>query len=452
MYDIFYIAKDKNSKFLDLQKRFPLLKIAKYTDKPIDGIFVSQQKSMSKFFWVIDEDFNINKDFKFDYRVTEWDEEYVHVFKQEDGTYGGLYLIPKKYRITSKEAEYYFFIKRKDIDIVFGSYSPYDKFIIKNPEDYFDAQRNSSTSMFYAISKDYVFNKDFNFKFFIPQWEKKYVHVFKNTNNDYDGVYLIPRNYPITKKEAEYSFFVNNKEVDEIAGKLIPFDIVFISYNESDADENYEKLKLKFPRAKRVHGVKGIHQAHLEAAKISETVMFWVVDGDAIIEDDFDFDIYISKWDRDTVHVFKSKNPINDLTYGYGGVKLLPTKLVLSMDVNSVDMTTSISKKFKSVDKVSNITSFNTDPFNTWKSAFRECVKLSSKVINGQIDNETQHRLDVWKSVGEDRKFGEYAINGAKLGYEFGTMYANEKEMLAKINDWEWLETKFKENTNAKDF
>ena len=41
----------------------------------------------------------------------------------------------------------------------------------------------------------------------------------------------------------------------------------------------------RYPKAKRVHGVKGIHQAHIAAAKLVTTHMFWVVDGDAIVED-----------------------------------------------------------------------------------------------------------------------------------------------------------------------
>ena len=45
------------------------------------------------------------------------------------------------------------------------------------------------------------------------------------------------------------------------------YDICFISYNEPDAEERYEKLSKRFPRIKRVHGVKGIHQAHITAAK-----------------------------------------------------------------------------------------------------------------------------------------------------------------------------------------
>ena len=48
--------------------------------------------------------------------------------------------------------------------------------------------------------------------------------------------------------------------------------------------------------------------------------MFWIVDGDAVIEDDFNFD-YVAE-DNRAVHVWRSKI-INDLVYGYGGVKLL---------------------------------------------------------------------------------------------------------------------------------
>ena len=44
-----------------------------------------------------------------------------------------------------------------------------------------------------------------------------------------------------------------------------------ISYKEPNAEENFDKLKSRFPWAQRVHGVKGIHQAHIEAAKLCTT-------------------------------------------------------------------------------------------------------------------------------------------------------------------------------------
>ena len=127
------------------------------------------------------------------------------------------------------------------------------------------------------------------------------------------------------------------------------YDIVFISYQEPNADENYNKLKNRFSRAKRVHGVKGIHQAHIAAAKKCFTKMFWVVDADALIVDDFNFNYEVDEYNLETVHVWRSQNPINDLVYGYGGVKLLPRKLTINMDTSKPDMTTSISSKFKAV-------------------------------------------------------------------------------------------------------
>jgi hypothetical protein len=223
------------------------------------------------------------------------------------------------------------------------------------------------------------------------------------------------------------------------------YDIVFISYQEPNADENYAALKTRFPMAKRVHGVKGIHQAHIKAAKKCFTKMFWIVDADAIIIDDFDFDYVVPNHQLDHVHVWRSQNPVNDLVYGYGGIKLFPRKLTVNMDISKPDMTTSISSKFKAIPEVANITAFNTDPFNTWKSAFRECAKLSSKIIDRQNNEETENRLHVWQTVGKERSYGEWAIRGAEAGSAYGRANQGNTEALKKINDFDWLEEKFNE-------
>ena len=73
------------------------------------------------------------------------------------------------------------------------------------------------------------------------------------------------------------------------------YDIVMITYHEPNADENYQALLDRFPRAKRVDGVKGIHQAHIEAAKLCTTDLIWIVDGDAIISKIFILIMFIEK-------------------------------------------------------------------------------------------------------------------------------------------------------------
>ena len=221
------------------------------------------------------------------------------------------------------------------------------------------------------------------------------------------------------------------------------YDIIFISYNEPTADTNWPALKDRFPYAMRVHGVKGIHQAHIAAANLAITPMVWIVDADAIVLDEFNFNYIPPRAERNSVHVWHSRNPINDLEYGYGGVKLFPRLATINMDTSTPDMTTGISDKFRLMPQVSNITAFNTDEFSTWRSAFRECVKLSSKTIQGQVDNETEQRLEEWCKLGAGRKFGEWAISGACAGREYGYANRNNADALKLINDFEWLEEKF---------
>jgi hypothetical protein len=218
------------------------------------------------------------------------------------------------------------------------------------------------------------------------------------------------------------------------------FDIIFISYNESDANRNFVRLKERFPLAKHVNGVKGIHQAHIAAAKRSFTPMFWVVDADAIVLDSFNFDYTVTKEEHDIVHVWRSRNPVNGLEYGYGGVKLLPKKLTIGMDVTSTDMTMNISTRFKAMEEVSNITAFNTDPFSTWRSAFRECCKLA--VTNNE---ESLSRLHQWCTLNDSVPYGFYAYTGALAGQSYGQNNASNKEALSKINDFTWLEVRWLE-------
>ena len=137
------------------------------------------------------------------------------------------------------------------------------------------------------------------------------------------------------------------------------------------------------------------------------------------------------------------------LIYGYGAVKLLPRDLTLNMDTNKPDMTTSISPLFKTVNQISNITKFNTDEFSTWRSAFRECVKLSSRAIDGQLDEETEFRLNAWCTRGKDKPFGDAAINGANHGKKYGEYAANNQTKLVKINDYKWLRKQFDKFKNS---
>jgi hypothetical protein len=221
---------------------------------------------------------------------------------------------------------------------------------------------------------------------------------------------------------------------------IIPksLDVIFISYNEPNAEKNWARVLEKAPNAKRVDNVKGIFEAHKAAARLAKTDMFFVVDGDAWLVDDWDFNFQPGLFDRDCSYVWHSSNPINDLEYGNGGVKLFPRALLMKCRKwKTLDMFTTISSKIKVIDTVSNVTTFNTDPFNTWRSAFRECVKLYSL--------DQMNKLNTWLKKGKDRPYGEYAILGAEEGYRYARDNKDDQLALVNINDYSWLEKKFKE-------
>lgn len=547
MYDIFYVSK-ANGNDTDWNKIKSAYPIAQRLTN-ITSYDQIRSKSFTKMFWVIWDDVDLDINFNLtNYRVTKWDDMYVHVFKNGEH-YDGICLFPKSLSITQREFYHRFFVAKKEIDQIastpknFNIYSPrtfeeyqqiedemfwivwpetvivnnevfkiyfshhnnYDrrenhvfKNLCDNNESYlsgailcskykplsnkeFDKQyavdkkehdlvatkfqypiynlnsydqylniiQGENQKMFWGVWPEIEITDKSIFDFYFDPNTKEYDydrsinHVFKHrsfgSETFVNGLTLFSKNSKVNKREFNHRFIVNKKEHDRLVSQFKHYDIIFISYNEPNADENYTKLKSKFSRVKRVDQVKGIHNAHKKAAELSDTDMFWVVDGDAEVLDNFSFDFEVPKYDKDAVFVWKSRNPINDLEYGYGGVKLFPKNLTLNMDINSADMTTSISKKFKPMADVSNITVFNTDPFNTWKSAFRECVKLSSKTIDNQVDAETESRLDTWCNVGKDKQFGEYAVLGAMMGKEYGEKHRSDTEQLSKINDFNWL-------------
>ncbi len=462
IYDIFYVSKEKinDVEWQQFRSRFPSAqKIENVTS--IDNI---KKRAFTKFFWLVWDDVVIADDFNFDYRVDKWSEEYVHVFKNScHGTLSyisGVALIPKNAQILKKEFDFKFYVNKKEIDTVASKYQYPIRYVVSYNE-YIKIAKEESKSMFWCVRPDIVITEPSVFDIYFDPLDGKYDydrninHVFKN-GNFYDGLMLMSKNNILTEKEFKFRFPIEKKEWNMVVSEPKSYDVVFISYNEVNADINYEKLKIKRPDAKRVHGVKGIHNAHLEAAKLVTTEMFWVVDADAELVDDFNFEIeYFAHYDSgnrleqtSTVHVWASQNPINDLIYGYGGVKLLPTKRTLEMNLESVDMTTSISRKFRSVNKVSNITAFNTDEFSTWRSAFRECVKLVTKVVDENYDEETENRLFTWCITGDDRPFGEYAIKGARAGKKYGEANIEDSEALRKINDYSWLLEQFNKAYN----
>lgn len=273
---------------------------------------------------------------------------------------------------------------------------------------------------------------------FIPDaWEFNYSHAWMYNDILSGGIdkVAITINFVKDPVETKYHGFAPVQKID----------VIFMSYGEDDADANWQRLLTKAPHAQRVTGVKGIMNAHKAAAKLSKSDVFYVVDADAWITDDFEFNFIPTIFDADVVHVWHSLNPVNGLEYGYGGVKMFPKDKLLEAADTVIDVTTSIGG-LKVMEQVACETRFNTDPFNTWKSAFRECVKLSSTIIVNQNRKETEYRLQTWNAAGHGSDYGKYALSGAIMGTRYGANNIGNLEKLARINDYNWLHEQFEKH------
>lgn len=219
-------------------------------------------------------------------------------------------------------------------------------------------------------------------------------------------------------------------------------DVIFLSYDEPFANENFLTLLTYAPHAKRVIGVKGILAAHRAAALKSMTSHFYVVDADAIVQDFwFDytpsrFELYYNVPATECVTCWSSINPVNGLQYGYGGVKLFPKQALLDVTEWKVDLATSTGLPFRSMPQISNITAFNSTPLTAWRSAFRECAKLAGQ-------KNSADSTHAWCNKGQDAPNGMHTIAGARAGYIYGLACNGNTEMLKLINDFEWLDNEY---------
>tara|TARA_R110000868_G_scaffold106759_3_gene292531 strand:- start:3739 stop:4683 length:945 start_codon:yes stop_codon:yes gene_type:complete len=239
--------------------------------------------------------------------------------------------------------------------------------------------------------------------------------------------------------------------------RVLDYDIIYLSYDEPNADKNYADLCSKIPWAKRVHGVEGSDAAHKACARLSETDRFITIDGDNIINKaflakEFDLDDHEDvSWNKevkldDCVISWTARNTINGLMYGNGGIKCWPKTKVLNMrthenadpgnphaqvdfcwDMEYIQMNTCYSEIMN-----------NATPQQAWRAGFREGVKMAlDRGIKPSVDQfkrnhwKNLHRLYIWLMVGADVENGDWAILGARAG-----LY------MTMCTDWDYVQVR----------
>ena len=231
--------------------------------------------------------------------------------------------------------------------------------------------------------------------------------------------------------------------------KPIDYDIIYLSYDEPNAEKNYADLCQKVPWAKRVHGVEGSDAAHKACARLSETDRFITVDGDNRIRAEFlnqeiDFTEHVDL--QNAVISWCGRNEINGLMYGNGGIKCWPTDYVLNMrthenaDPNNAHAQVDFcwDAQYIQMNSVYSDVFNNETPGQAWRAGFREGVKLATdrgvRITPQEFkDNHWRclHWLYIWTMVGADVDNGLWAIYGAREGL-YKTM----------CTDWDYVQVR----------
>jgi hypothetical protein len=227
--------------------------------------------------------------------------------------------------------------------------------------------------------------------------------------------------------------------------KILEFDVIFLSYDEPNADLNYADLCNKVPWAKRVHGVKGSDEAHKAAARLSETDWLVTVDADNIVDPKFfnqEIDI-----DNPKIQVYSwlGRNCINGLLYGNGGLKVWKKDFILNMksheasDNDRAQVDFCWEDGYRQFMKCYSDVHITASPFQAWRAGFREGVKMTlldgvkvpSNEIQQQIWWHNIHRLRMWSTVGAHKENGLFAVYGARLG-----------TYMTNCTDWDYVEVR----------
>jgi hypothetical protein len=225
-------------------------------------------------------------------------------------------------------------------------------------------------------------------------------------------------------------------------------DVIFFSNGEPGADENFEYLRsLGLPnRVIHQRGVKGRVASQHAAAETSETGWYFLINAKLRVNPAFDFTWQPDRLQRAKHYIFSATNPVNDLEYGHQAIVANNRRLTLATVADGLDFT--MSSPHEVVDMNCGVAHYNTDPWTTWRTAFREAIKLQYYSENGASE-ENRDRLETWLRVG-DGENGGWSTGGAYDAVEYYHSVNGDLVELMRSYDWAWLEEYYRAKYGKK--
>jgi len=216
-----------------------------------------------------------------------------------------------------------------------------------------------------------------------------------------------------------------------------PLDVVFIANGEPNAFDHWILLVnhtgYRPNRVVQVSNVNGRVAAYHAAAQASQTPWFFAVFAKLEVDDRFDWSWQPDRMQQPKHYIFHALNPVNGLVYGHQAMIAYNRELVLNNPGHGLDFT--LDSAHEVVPILSGVARYNVSPWVTWRTAFREALKLCASP-----DVESQYRLKQWLATPRTNiENWSWSVWGAEDAVEYYQAVGGDFDQLRKSYDWAWL-------------
>jgi len=440
-----FLNKESQEQFKRLQEIYTDIKLTRYVDSHLNVFKRIVNLATTEFVWITSSFCDYTK-FDFTWHPAAAQREMIHVFptyslygpaaNQPRGDTFYIHVPSLRNQLYELELLDWFNVINYCTDQTVPVYPV--PVINYNEDSLVPAVKETSFQFPYAIFT--LFNSAPNIGFVPPCiWSQKDRAI--QALNASGSAAIVPREARAEIKTQLYDYpYVIRTDKQRLFNSAL--DIVFISNGEPDEELMFHHTKyMTNSDVKWIRGVNGRTAAYQAAAQASTTPWFFAVFAKLeVVGNSFPwYDWQPDYWQEPKHYIFNAQNPVNGLVYGHQGMIAYNKKLVLENNAPGIDFT--LSQPHESVPLLSGIARFNQDPWMTWRTAFREVIKLKH-FMSTQPTVETEYRLNTWLTVA-DGDNAEWCLRGARDAVDYYTEVAGEYNQLMLSFDWPWLQAKF---------
>jgi hypothetical protein len=257
-------------------------------------------------------------------------------------------------------------------------------------------------------------------------------HEFRS---EHGGLYRLNVEQVLQTSRPFHEFGLACDTIDDIGSERLVFPEAVDLAQLSELTSGSGMLMSVIQRRQRVFGKaflrtvqhvsdRGIASAHTDVFNMHRSDLL-VIDNDFLPDDNAGLlrsELACrSDINSQCVHLWYSRNPVNNLVYGHGGVKFFPreAQLLRRESVLQNDFTLSVGAGLVVHPVCLGTHQYNWSSFSTWITAAKEVAKLTTSTFTKK-DKEAESRLQAWLQVfNPDSAFLAESKSGAAFGNEY---------------------------------